>query len=126
MEKTVSLEKKRYYISGLILDQRVGYLRDSEGNAIHLRNKTYQVLVFLAERHNQIVSRREIAESIWKNRFVTDDSLNQCVREIRRVLGDGKKRVLKTVHCSGYMLICDIENNKDTQGNEKNVISVAV
>jgi hypothetical protein len=42
---------------------------------------------------------------VWGSIFVTEDSLTQCISEIRKAVGDADKRLLRTVHGKGYLLV---------------------
>lgn len=50
-------------------------LRDENGIAIHLRSQSTEVLVCLVRRHGELVSKTDLAENVWSDTFVTDDSL---------------------------------------------------
>src|SRR5262249_3508275 len=46
----------------------------------------------------------ELFEAVWPDVSVCDDSLVQCIRELRQKLGDEDRRLIKTVSRRGYML----------------------
>jgi DNA-binding winged helix-turn-helix (wHTH) protein/tetratricopeptide (TPR) repeat protein len=73
-------------------------------NEVSLRPKTFDVLRYLAERAGQVVTKDELFEAVWPETTVTDDSLVQCVMEIRQALDDGKRQLLKTLPKRGYVL----------------------
>ncbi len=79
-------------------------LSDASGNPVFLRPKTLDVLDFLISKNGSLASRNEILDAVWQNVSVSDDSLTQCISEIRRALGDSGKSVLKTVSKRGYQL----------------------
>jgi DNA-binding winged helix-turn-helix (wHTH) protein len=83
------------------LNRRCVRLGDRE---IELRPKSFQVLQFLAANAGRLVSKNELFEAVWSNVTVSDDSLVQCIREIREKLGDSGHRLIKTLPKSGYML----------------------
>jgi len=58
----------------------------------------------LVERPDRVVAKEELLEAVWPNVVVGDDSLAQCVTEIRRALGRTGRDVVKTVPRRGYML----------------------
>ena len=58
----------------------------------------------LAENAGGLVSKRELIETLWPDVFVTDNSLVQCVRELRGKLGDADGHLIKTVPRRGYLL----------------------
>lgn len=71
---------------------------------VRLRPKSFEVLRYLAERPNQIVSKEEVFATIWPTVSVTDDSLVQCIKEIRQALGEQGRHLLKTLPRRGYLL----------------------
>ncbi len=83
------------------------------GDERHLRQKAFQVLVYLLERRGRLVSKSELFESVWSNTAVTDDVLVQCIKEIRRATGDDRQhpRFIKTVPKSGYRFIGEVKEH---------------
>jgi DNA-binding winged helix-turn-helix (wHTH) protein/TolB-like protein len=73
------------------------------GEEIKLRPKSFEVLKYLVERHGRLVSKNDLIQAIWPDSFVTDDSLVQCLVEVRRALGDDSQRFVKTVPRRGYI-----------------------
>jgi formylglycine-generating enzyme required for sulfatase activity len=71
---------------------------------IALRPKTFDVLRHLAENAGRLVSKEELFETVWPNVTVTDDSLVQCIRELREKLGDRDHTLIKTIPRRGYLL----------------------
>jgi formylglycine-generating enzyme required for sulfatase activity/DNA-binding winged helix-turn-helix (wHTH) protein len=85
------------------LDLTRGCLR-SGGRDIELRPKTFEVLRHLAQNAGRLVSKEELFEAVWPNVVVGDDSLVQCIRELRQKLGDDEHGLIKTVSRRGYLL----------------------
>lgn len=80
-------------------------LLDGQGQPCTLRHQSLQVLHELATQANRVVSKDELFKKVWKEVYVTDDSLVQCVADIRRALQDDKHEILKTVPRRGYLLV---------------------
>lgn len=70
---------------------------------IGLRPKSFDVLRLLVERHGRLVTKDEIFDAVWPNVAVTDDSLFQCVKDIRQALNDTDQRIVKNVPGRGYV-----------------------
>jgi adenylate cyclase len=85
------------------LDLTRGYLRAGHQD-IDLRPKAFEVLRHLAENAGRLMPKQELYEAVWPNVSVSDDSLVQCIRELRDKLGDDERRLIKTVSRRGYML----------------------
>lgn len=73
-----------------------------DGADVPLRAKSFLVLAALADRAGHIVPRDDLLSRVWPDVTVTDESLTQCVRDIRRALGDAGRH-LRTVPRRGYL-----------------------
>jgi TolB-like protein/DNA-binding winged helix-turn-helix (wHTH) protein len=91
-------------INGVIADFGSESLRDESGSLIDLRPQAFAVLRYMSENANRLVTKDELMQAVWPGLVVTDDSLVQCIHEIRCALGDEKHAVLKTVPKRGYRL----------------------
>ncbi len=65
------------------------------------------LLLFLLERRNEAVHRRDIMDRVWSDVVVSDGALSQAVRSLRRALGDDSRepRFLRTVSRHGYQFV---------------------
>ncbi|WP_299298409.1 winged helix-turn-helix domain-containing protein [uncultured Tateyamaria sp.] len=79
-------------------------LSDATGREILLRAQSARVLQVLAETPGVLVARDDLIERIWGDVSVTDDSLTQCVADIRRALADHDRALLRTMPKRGYVL----------------------
>src|SRR5215813_12228470 len=73
------------------------------GQEIQLRPKSYQALKYLVENPGRILTKDELMQAVWPDSFVTDDSLVQCLRDVRRALGDESQQYVKTLPRRGYL-----------------------
>ncbi len=77
------------------------------GQEIHMANRPFQVLSFLIENRERVVSRDELLDKFWDGHEVYDDALRKCVGAIRKALEDTKKvpRFIETRRGSGYRFV---------------------
>ncbi len=79
------------------------------GRRVKLEKKPMELLIFLAARREQLVSRQEIRARLWRSDLFIDveRNINNLVRKIRRALGDrtAKPRFVETVVGKGYRLV---------------------
>jgi len=68
-----------------------------------LRPKTFDVLVYLVQHPGRLVPKAELIDSVWQNVNVTENSLVQCIKEIRQALGDDTQTSVETVSKRGYL-----------------------
>ena len=87
-------------------DQKKDVLQ-SDGTSAGLRRQSVEVFKFLAEHPDTALSRDDIQSAVWRDQVVTNDSLSQCISEIRKTLGDRDRIILKTIPRRGYMLVPD-------------------
>ena len=73
------------------------------GKETNLRRQSFDVLMHLVERPGILVTKDELVAEIWGNTAVTDNSLTQCLAEIRKALGDEEHRIVRTVVRRGYL-----------------------
>ena len=73
------------------------------GEPIHLRPQSYEVLKYLVEHKGRLVSKDRLIEEVWRGRAVTDDSLVQCLRDVRHAFGGGGDRYIRNVRGRGYI-----------------------
>lgn len=88
-------------------------LRTVEGKAVDLRSQSTEVLCVLAARPGEIVSKDALMRAVWPDTFVTDDSLTQCIADIRRALGDDAHAIVETLPRRGYRLNADPSDAAD-------------
>lgn len=74
------------------------------GNHVDLRPKTFHLLSHLAENPGRLVSKQELHDAVWGHVVVSDDTLVQCIRELRQKLGDDDRTLIQTVPRRGYLL----------------------
>lgn len=94
--------------AGFELDQRRAELRDAGGSPIRLRPKSFDMLHLFAANAGRVVSKQELMEAIWPNIHVGEDSLFQCIREIRTALGDEERSLIKVVSGRGYLFEAEV------------------
>ncbi len=102
-----------FTINGVAIDLANETLRDASGNPIVLRPQCFAVLRHLIENADRLVTKDELMAAVWPDTAVTDDSLVQCIHEIRRALGDEDHAVLKTVPKRGYRLVLPSDTGVD-------------
>ena len=72
--------------------------------------QVFNLLIYLIDNRNRVVTREELLDQLWHGRIVTDSAINARLKAARKAVGDtGKQqRVIKTVHGRGYQFIADV------------------
>lgn len=94
------------------VDACTGELRTvgTEGETLRVEPKVAEVLVYLAGRAGQVVSRDELLTAVWPGVVVGDDALTQAIIKLRKALGDDARRpeYIETLAKRGYRLIAPV------------------
>lgn len=102
---TTATAGQLFRFGGYTLDLDRGTLR-GVNEPLFLRPKAYAMLSHLARNMGRVVPKSELMDVVWPGVYVTEDSLTQSIREIRKVLGDD---MVRTVSKRGYMLAAEAE-----------------
>ena len=94
------------------------------GETVRLRRQSFDVLLFLIERHGRLVEKEELLQAIWGNTPVTDDSLTHCLIDIRKVLGDSQHELIRTVPRRGF--IFDIPVHSLQERSKRSYLRMAI
>ncbi len=93
------------------------------GQPVALNSKYFDVLLLLVSRSGQLVEKQSIFEEVWDGVFVTDSALTQCIKDIRKQLGDdaSSPRYIRTVPKHGYIFIGNVveANGHGPAGSER-------
>jgi DNA-binding winged helix-turn-helix (wHTH) protein/tetratricopeptide (TPR) repeat protein len=86
-----------------------------ENATFALRPKTLDVLLLLLHRCGEVVSKREIIETVWDGAAVSEYVLTTCISELRAALGEEPKRprYLKTLHRHGYQFVGEVRDSDE-------------
>jgi TolB-like protein/Flp pilus assembly protein TadD len=94
-------------LGSTVFDRSAQMLRDSAGAKIALRAQSARVLDCLVQANGALVTKEQLFKTVWADVAVTDDSLVQCIREIRTAIGDLDHAVLQTETRRGYRLLAN-------------------
>lgn len=100
----------RYRFEGFLLDPHDRQLR-LDDTRVELNARYLDALALLVSEQGRLVSKDRFLEEVWRGVPVTDEALTQCIRTLRRQLGDdaGRPRFIETVPKHGYRFIASVE-----------------
>src|SRR5215831_16931 len=78
--------------------------------SIPVRPKSWDLLQYFVERPGHLVSKEAVHRHIWPDTAVSDDTITQSIRELRRALRDDPRapRFIETVHGRGFRFIAEV------------------
>jgi DNA-binding winged helix-turn-helix (wHTH) protein len=99
----------RYAFSDCVLDTARRELTRG-GLPVKLRAKAMLVLAYLIEHADRVVPKEELFEKLWARRVVGDATLNSCLKELRRAVGDSGdgQTIVRTLHGQGYRFVAPL------------------
>ncbi|MBT1516120.1 winged helix-turn-helix domain-containing protein [Bradyrhizobium sp. SRL28] len=117
MGTVAGLEGTVLRFSGFELDSERAELLAPDGRTIRLRPKTLEILRLLAGNAGRVLSKQQLMEAAWPNVHVGEDSLFQCIREIRTALGDDKRQVVRAISGRGYLFQAEVTGAQVTEAS---------
>ena len=89
-----------------------------DGAVVDVSSRYFDALVLLATNAGALVSKDQFMDDVWRGVPVTDEALTQCIRSLRRVLGDNAARpmFIETVPKHGYRFIAPVERDGGPAG----------
>lgn len=124
------LQQQSLSFGNFTLDLTRGCLFRGE-EEIRLRPKSFEALRYLVENSGRLISKNELIVAVWPDTSVTDDSLVQCLIDVRRALGDDGHQIVKTVPRRGYIFEAEVKGNEVSErelvySNEVERVSVTI
>lgn len=99
----------QFCVGEWLIDPKTNRLiRDDQDTKVESR--VMEVLVYLADRSGELVSREELERGVWKNRVVSYESVTSTINKLRKAFNDNPKapNYIETVPKKGYRLIAQI------------------
>ena len=102
-----------YRCADVEIDPSLGCVKRG-GEEQHLRQQSFHLLLYVIEHRQRLISKEELIENFWQGAAVTDNAIVQCVKEIRRALGDDphEPRFIRTIHKIGYRFIASVTEER--------------
>lgn len=100
----------RFRFDRFVLDPRDRQLK-SDDLPVELNTRYFDALALLLREQGKLVSKDRFLEEVWRGVPVTEEALTQCIRTLRRQLGDdaARPRFIETVVKHGYRFIAPVE-----------------
>src|SRR5262245_506733 len=81
------------------------------GKPIKLEPQVFNVLAYLIQHRDRVVTKEELLEELWPGRFVSETALTSRLTSARRAIGDRgrEQRLIQTLHGRGYRFTAVVE-----------------
>lgn len=82
------------------------------GQEVRVQHQVFAVLTYLLEHRDRVVTKVEILDNVWGDRFVGESALTSRIKSIRQAVGDDGKTqaIIRTVHGQGYQFVAKVED----------------
>jgi TolB-like protein/cytochrome c-type biogenesis protein CcmH/NrfG len=86
------------------------------GIAVHVEPQVFDLLAYLAQNGDRVVSKDEIFASVWEGRIVSDSTLTSRINAARKVIGDSGKeqKLIRTVPRKGLRFVGHVRTQPDS------------
>ncbi len=103
-----------YSFGDCVLDLQRFELRRA-GERLKVEPQVFDVLALLVRERQRVVTKEELLDDVWGDRFVTESALTSRIKALRRAIGDDGKtqRYVRTVHGRGYQFVGDVTETTD-------------
>src|SRR5712671_2909816 len=94
---------------------------------VSLTPKAFDVLLFLAQNPNRLVTKEELLQVVWGDTFVEEGNLTQYISHLRRALGDNSEdtRLIVTIARKGYQFTADVTVAESTDSTKQPAVQVS-
>jgi len=98
-----------YRFGQFALDSRKRTLARAD-SPVSLTPKAFDVLLFLAQNPNRLVTKEELLQAVWGDTFVEEGNLTQYISHLRKALGDNSEdaRLIVTIARKGYQFTAEV------------------
>src|ERR1700757_2499891 len=98
-----------YRFGPFVLDSRKRTLSRAD-SPVFLTPKAFDVLLFLVQNPNRLVTKEELLRAVWGDTFVEDGNLTQYISHLRKALEDNSEdnRLIVTIARRGYQFAGEV------------------
>ncbi len=105
----MALSSDRFRLGDWLVDPSLSRVTNG-ADTVHLEPRAMEVLVYLAGRADELVSKQDLIDHVWQAEAVAHGSLTGIIAQLRSALCDDSKycKFIETIHTKGYRLIADV------------------
>src|SRR5215831_4962627 len=106
-----------YEFAGFRLHLRKRLLFSVDNQPVPLSPRAFETLVVLVEQAGEMLDKSERMRTVWPKTVVEENSLNQCISQLRRALGErpGEHRFIVTLPGRGYRFVAEVSRVSGNQ-----------
>src|ERR1700712_613209 len=80
------------------------------GVPVHVEPQVFDLLIYLVQNRERVVSKDDLLASVWAGRIVSDSTLTSRINAARRAIGDsgGEQKLIRTIARKGLRFVGDV------------------
>ena len=92
----------------------------ADGIPVEIDPLAFDLLVYLIKHHQEVVTRDDLLNQLWKGKVVSESALSARIRDVRKAVGDSGKTqsVIRTVHGRGYQFVAELTTDTESSDVE--------
>jgi len=109
-DESPAVIRQPFRVADWSVNPAIGQL-ERDGRVGKLEPKTMDVLIYLADRQGEVVTREELEAALWAPAIVGYDAVSTTILKLRKAFGDDPKnpQIIETIPKRGYRLVAPIE-----------------
>jgi DNA-binding winged helix-turn-helix (wHTH) protein len=117
----------RFGFGEYVLDIERRELR-RDGALVEIEPQVHDLLAYLVEHSDHVVSKDDLLEAIWAGRIVSDSALTTRINAVRRVLGDdgATQRLIRTLPRRGWRFVGEVREIREAATDETTIDGLTI
>ncbi|HHL32189.1 MAG TPA: transcriptional regulator, partial [Oceanospirillales bacterium] len=114
MSQMETLAQQPFYLGNWLVTPQKNQLQNS-GMVKTIQPKLMEVLTFLCQHQNKIISSDDLIVQCWPRQYISDNPIHKCIAQLRKALGDSSKnpKYISTIPKKGYAIIAKVSKIQD-------------
>ena len=103
----------QFVFSNYVLDTSRQEL-SCDGASVQIEPQVFNVLLYLVENRDRVVSKDDLFDNIWEGRIVSELTLTSRINAVRKAVGDSGRdqRLVRTIARKGFRFVGDVHVNQ--------------
>src|SRR5918997_2633188 len=110
-----SSARAEFRVGAFLVRPRLNRVVAPGGRVVQVQPKIMEVLLLLAGRAGEVVTREELFETVWAGTHVSEHVLARAISTLRKIFGDdrARPRFIETIPKTGYRLVAPVTDARD-------------
>jgi DNA-binding winged helix-turn-helix (wHTH) protein len=110
-----SSARAEFRVGAFLVRPRLNRVVAADGRVVQVQPKIMEVLLLLAGRAGEVVTREELFETVWRGTHVSEHVLARAISALRKLFGDdrARPRFIETIPKTGYRLVAPVTAARD-------------